>query len=431
MPSMPLFWNLARRAPFRAPMVLSLILLPLAAASLPVAKPEDAGFSTERLRRVHEMMMRQVDAHDISGAVTMVARRGQVVHFEAHGLMDIESNKPMTKGRPIPPGVVIASRSPRRHPDPDGGGQTEADRPGCEYIPEFRNSKVAVEAVRTAVPMADQPPGSGDKYHTVPASRDITIIDLLTHTSGLASGGITDPTCRSCCKRRTPTETLADFIPRLGALALDFQPGTEWRYSGLAGFDTLGRIVEIVSGMSFDQFLRQRLFEPLGMDKTRFNVPEKEQARVVPSTTVLPTGWRSDRAARIGYAGLFFGRRRAHVDRLRLLQFAQMLCNGGQLNGKRFLSPWTVDLMPATTWGPVRRANRAAAEGRGVRAGRRGGGERGGSAHAQTGRQLRLGRRVRHLLVGEPQRTDGGHPCLCRRRGAPCSTISTTRYRRP
>ena len=78
-------------------MVLSLILLPLAAASLPVAKPEDAGFSSERLQRIHEAIMRRVDAGDISGAVTLVARRGHLIHFEAHGLMDIESKKPMTK----------------------------------------------------------------------------------------------------------------------------------------------------------------------------------------------------------------------------------------------------------------------------------------------------------------------------------------------
>lgn len=335
-------------------MVLSLILLPLAAASLPVAKPEDAGFSSERLQRVHEAIMRRVDAGDISGAVTLVARRGHLVHFEAHGLMDIESKKPMTKdalfrlassSKPITAAAILILMEE---------GKLKLTDPVSKYIPEFRNSKVAVEAVRTAAPMSDQGPGSGDKYYTVPASRDIAIIDLLTHTSGLASGGITGPDVQKLLQARTPTETLADFIPRLGTLALDFQPGTEWRYSGLAGFDTLGRIVEIVSGSPFDQFLRQRLFEPLGMDNTWFNVPEKEQARVVTIYNRTADGLRKPTAPlRIGSPVYFSGAGGLTSTASDYLQFAQMLCNGGQLNGKRILSPWTVDLMTSNNVGDL------------------------------------------------------------------------------
>ena len=335
-------------------MVLSLILLPLAAASLPVAKPEDAGFSSERLQRVHEAIMRRVDAGDISGAVTLVARRGHLIHFEAHGLMDIESKKPMTKdalfrlassSKPITAAAILILMEE---------GKLKLTDPVSKYIPEFRNSKVAVEAVRTAAPMSDQGPGSGDKYYTVPASRDIAIIDLLTHTSGLASGGITGPDVQKLLQARTPTETLADFIPRLGTLALDFQPGTEWRYSGLAGFDTLGRIVEIVSGSPFDQFLRQRLFEPLGMDNTWFNVPEKEQARVVTIYNRTADGLRKPTAPlRIGSPVYFSGAGGLTSTASDYLQFAQMLCNGGQLNGKRILSPWTVDLMTSNNVGDL------------------------------------------------------------------------------
>jgi CubicO group peptidase (beta-lactamase class C family) len=335
-------------------MVLSLILLPLAAASLPVAKPEDAGFSSERLQRVHEAIMRRVDAGDISGAVTLVARRGHLVHFEAHGLMDIESKKPMTKdalfrlassSKPITAAAILILMEE---------GKLKLTDPVSKYIPEFRNSKVAVEAVRTAAPMSDQGPGSGDKYYTVPASRDIAIIDLLTHTSGLASGGITGPDVQKLLQARTPTETLADFIPRLGTLALDFQPGTEWRYSGLAGFDTLGRIVEIVSGSPFDQFLRQRLFEPLGMDNTWFNVPEKEQARVVTIYNRTADGLRKPTAPlRIGSPVYFSGAGGLTSTASDYLQFAQMLCDGGQLNGKRILSPWTVDLMTSNNVGDL------------------------------------------------------------------------------
>ena len=334
--------------------ILPLVLLPLAAASLPSAKPEDVGLSADRLRRIHEAIMRRVEAGDISGAVTMVARRGRLVHFEAHGLMDIEAKKPMTRDalfrlasstKPITAAAILILMEE---------GKLKLTDPVAKYIPEFRNSRVAVEALRAPAPMSDQRPGAGERYYTVPANHDITIIDLLTHTSGLGSGGITGPDLQKLLQARTPTETLADFIPRLGALALDFQPGTQWRYSGLAGFDTLGRIVEIVSGSSFEQFLRQRLFEPLGMDNTWFNVPEKEQARLVTIYNRTPSGLRKPaKLLRIGSPVYFSGAGGLTSTAEDYLQFAQMLCNGGQLNGKRILSPWTVGLMLSNNVGEL------------------------------------------------------------------------------
>jgi CubicO group peptidase (beta-lactamase class C family) len=341
-------------AALRAAIVLSAVLLPLAAASLPVAKPEDLGLAPDRLQRIHEMIMRRVEAGDISGAVTMVARRGRLVHFEAHGLMDLEAKKPMTKDalfrlasstKPVTATAILILMEE---------GKLKLTDPVAKYIPEFKNSKVAVEAARTPAPMSDQGPESGERYYTVPASHDITIIDLLTHTSGLGSGGITGPDLQKLLQARTPTETLADFIPRLGALALDFQPGTEWRYSGLAGFDTLGRIVEIVSGTTLDQFLRKRLFEPLGMDNTWFNVPEKELPRIATIYNRTPSGLQKPAAPfRIGSPVYFSGAGGLTSAAPDYLQFAQMLCDGGQLNGKRILSPWTVDLMLSNNVGEL------------------------------------------------------------------------------
>ena len=349
-----LFSILTRRAALPVALILPLVLLPLAAASLPSAKPEDVGLSTERLRRIHEAIMRRVEAGDISGAVTMVARRGRLVHFEAHGLMDIEAKKPMTKDalfrlasstKPITAAAILILMEE---------GKLKLTDPVAKYIPEFRNSRVAVEEVRAPAPMSDQGPAAGERYYTVPANHDITIIDVLTHTSGLGSGGITGPDLQKLLQARTPTETLADFIPRLGALALDFQPGTQWRYSGLAGFDTLGRIVEIVSGSSFEQFLRQRLFEPLGMDNTWFNVPEKDQARLVTIYNRTPNGLQKPaKLLRIGSPVYFSGAGGLTSTAEDYLQFAQMLCNGGQLNGKRILSPWTVDLMLSNNVGDL------------------------------------------------------------------------------
>jgi CubicO group peptidase (beta-lactamase class C family) len=345
---------LARRRGLRAACLLPLLLLPLAGASLPSGKPEDVGMSTERLQRIHETIMRLVQEQNISGAVTVVARRGRLVHFEANGLMDIEEKKPMTKdalfrlassSKPITAAAIMILLDE---------GKLKLTDPVSKYIPEFKNSKVAVEAVRTEVPMADGGPGPGPRYYTVPANHDITIIDLLTHTSGLASGGITSPDVQKLLQARTPTETLAAFIPRLGALALDFQPGTQWRYSGLAGFDTLGRIVEIASGLPFDQFLRQRLFEPLGMNSTWFNVPEKEQSRLATMYNRTATGLQKPAApVRARSQSYFSGAAGLTSSAEDYLLFAQMLCNGGELNGKRILSPWTVDLMLSNNVGDL------------------------------------------------------------------------------
>ena len=240
-------------------------LWPLAAASLPAAKPEDVGLSAERLQRIHEMVMRHVEAQDISGAVSIVARRGRVAHFEAHGLMDLDTKKPMPKdalfrlastSKPVTAVAVLILVEE---------GKLRLTDPVSKYIPEFKSPKVAIAL----------PAGSSERYSTVPANRDITILDLLTHTSGLGSGGITTPDLAKLIAARQPAESLADFIPRLGALPLDFQPGSQWRYSGLAGFETLGRLVEIASGLPFDRFLKQRLFDPLGMKDTGFSVAGK------------------------------------------------------------------------------------------------------------------------------------------------------------
>ena len=334
-------------------LILPAIVFPLWTASLPVSKPEEVGLSSERLQRIHEMVMRHVEAGDISGAVTMVARRGRVVHFEAHGLMDIEAKKPMTKdalfrlassSKPVTATAILMLMEE---------GKLKLTDPVAKYIPEFKNSKVALEAVRGAVPMSDGTPAAGDRYYVVPANHEITIIDLLTHTSGLATGGITNADFQALLKARKPTDTLADFIPRLGPLALDFQPGTKWSYSGLAGFDTLGRIVEIVSGLTFDQFLRQRLFEPLAMNNSWFNIPEKDAARVANIYRKTANGLEKSAQLAIGTQSYFSGAGGLTCTAEDYLQFAQMLANSGQLNGKRILSPWTVNTMLSNNVGDL------------------------------------------------------------------------------
>ena len=322
-----------------------LLAVPLTAASIQTTKPEDVGFSAERLNRIHDAVQRHIDAHDISGAVTLVARRGRVAHFDVQGLMDLDSKKPMAKDnffwiasmtKPIT-GVAIMMLLEE--------GKLRLTDPVSKFIPELRGLKVAVMQEQTG------PPGrtvaSNPQFYTVPSSREITIRDLLTHTSGLVSGGPAS-TLEAQKISRKPGEKLADYIPRLVATPLDFQPGTRWSYSPSAGFDTLGRIVEIISGQTFDAFLRQRIFEPLGMKDTFFHPAEDRLSRVVSmyrrGANALEKVDMSDRMNNTTY---FSGAGGLMTDAEDYLQFGQMLLNGGQWNGKRLLSPKTVDLMSA------------------------------------------------------------------------------------
>src|SRR5207244_2385761 len=179
------------------------------------------------------------------------------------------------------------------------------------------------------------------------------IRDLMTHTSGLESGGAGSREGARIAPRDT-SKALADYIPRLGAVALDFQPGAQWRYSPLAGIDTLGRIVEIVSGQAFDQFLRQRIFEPLGMKDTAFYPTADRMPRVVTLYRRTSTGLeRQETPAWLASTTLFSGGGGLWSTPEDYLQFAQMLVNGGQVNGRRLLSPRTVDLMAANHVGDL------------------------------------------------------------------------------
>src|SRR5262249_17980476 len=147
-------------------------------------------------------------------------------------------------------------------------------------------------------------------------------------------------------KERKPTDTLADAIPRLGTVPLDFQPGTKWAYSGGAAFDILGRIVEIASGQTFDIFLRERVFEPLGMKDTFFVVPDYRKPRL--ATIYRGTGKGIEKMPTptfLAGTAYFSGAGGLTSSTEDFARFAQMLVNGGQLNGKRLLGPRTVRLL--------------------------------------------------------------------------------------
>ncbi len=315
----------------------------LFAAELPTAKPEDAGLSTERLARIGEMMKRHIDAGHIQGGVTAIARRGKVAHFEAHGMTDIEAKKPMPKdaifrmassSKPVT-GVAILMLVEE--------GKVRLSDPVHTFIPQFKGIKVAVPK-GTAFPGERTSTTASPDYDTVAASHEITVRDLLTHTSGLASGGLGSAAARQI--QRGPNATLADYIPKLGSVPLDFQPGSAWRYSPGAGIDTLGRIVEIASGTTFDVFLKERIFEPLGMKDTFFSLPEDRQSRLVTLYRATSGGLeKSPMQSGFSSRTYFSGAGGLVSTAEDYLRFEQMLLNGGQLNGNRLLSPRTVDMM--------------------------------------------------------------------------------------
>jgi CubicO group peptidase (beta-lactamase class C family) len=328
---------------------VTLLVLPLEAETTR-ARPEDVGLSSERLQRIGDTMRRHIEAGDFSGAVTLVARKGRLAHLEAHGTMDLEAKTPMPRDAVFriasmtKPVIAVAILMMMEE------GKLRLSDPVSRFIPELKNLKYAVPIEAAAgVGRAAGPggPPAETPFYTVPSNREITVRDLLTHTSGLVSGGISATEAAKI--ERKPTDTLADYLPKLGAVPLAFQPGTRWAYSPGAGFDTLGRIVEVTSGQPLDEFLRQRVFVPLGMKDTFFYFPPKDRLSRVPRVYQrAPNGMQKVENPDSARSAVYFGGGGGLLSTAEdYLQFGQMLLNGGQLNGTRFLGPRTVDLMQA------------------------------------------------------------------------------------
>ena len=313
-------------------------MLALHAAALPEAKPEDVGLSAQRLARIHAMAAKHIDLGDITGAVMLVARKGRVAYVDVQGVMDLESKKPVTRDtmfriasmtKPVIGTAIMMLLEE---------GKLSVGDPVSKFIPEFKNMKVAVESE----------PGGGaakpPKFYIVPAAREVTIKDLLTHTSGLASGPMGNSEAMK--NPRKPTDTLADYVPRLAASPLEFQPGSRWLYSPGAAFDTLGRIVEIASGIPLDRFLAQRVFGPLEMTDTSFYPSEAQMTRLITAYTKGAGGLTKNERQITMSSKVYFSGGGGLVSTVDdYARFAQMLANGGELAGQRLLSPRTVKLM--------------------------------------------------------------------------------------
>jgi CubicO group peptidase (beta-lactamase class C family) len=338
--------------------VLSLILVLVASAAAQSARPnpEAAGISAERLKRINELMQRNIDAGNFSGSVTLVARNGRLAHLSAQGLMDIETRKPMAPNALFrimsmtKPVVGVATLMMIEE------GKVRLNDPVSRFIPSFKDLKVGVlqpggaGGARGAAPAAPAAPGqrgAPPRFYTVPAEREITIKDLLTHTSGLVSGTISNSEAGKPEIRLKDKESNAVYIPRLGAVPLEFQPGTRWAYSAQAAFDTLVLVVEVASGQKFDQFAQQRIFGPLGMKDTYFYTSDEAfKPRIATRYNRSEKGLtKVNNEANFMNGAFFSGGGGLFSTAEDYWQFGQMLLNGGQLNGKRILSPRTVELM--------------------------------------------------------------------------------------
>ena len=322
------------------PIAASLATL-LSAAKLPSAKPEEVGISSERLKRVHDVMQRYIESGEVAGTVTLVARKGRVVHLEAQGVANVATRQPMrtdhifrlaSMTKPI---TSIAAMMLHEE------GRFLLHDPLSKFLPEFKSMQVA---------LANKPNDRfPDGYHLVPAERPITIQHILTHTAGLASGsgGATMDASKKLAAQRKPTDVLSDRIARLAKLPLNFQPGTAWEYG--PGTDVVGRLVEVVSGMTLDQYFHKRILDPLGMADTHFYLPDGHLPRLTTAyqkkdgkLDALDAPGPAARNSRY-YAG--GGGLAGTIEDY--YRFAQMLLSGGQLNGTRLVSRKTVDLMTA------------------------------------------------------------------------------------
>ena len=313
--------------------------------------------SAERLARIDTLLEQTIDNDWVSGVVAYIAREGKTVYYKSFGLSDAEKQTPMEKDaifRIASQTKAITSTAVMMLFEE---GRFLLDDPVSKYIPEFANPVVI-----------DQFNPKDTTYTTVPAAREITIRDLLTHTSGIDYAGIGTSTMNAVyAKAGIPVGfesrplVLGEWIRKLAKLPLIHQPGERFTY-GL-NTDVLGYLVEVVSGMPFDRFLNERLFEPLGMKDTYFYLPEEKQARLVSVSAEdaahHAVKWDPQLLPGIDanyplVKGTYFSGGAGLSSTIGdYAIFLQMLLNDVEYNGKRLLSRRTVDLMTCNQIGAI------------------------------------------------------------------------------
>jgi CubicO group peptidase (beta-lactamase class C family) len=320
---------------------------------LPRAQPEEVGLSSERLQQLSTVLKRYADEGKVAGSVALVARRGKLVYLEAFGQRDREGHSAMrtdsmfriasqTKAV-VSVGAMILIEQ----------GKMLLTDPVSKYLPEFRETTVAV-------------PREGGGYDVVKARRQITIHDLLTHTSGISYGhGPAEDQWKKAGIQdwyfADRNEPIAATVSRMAALPFDSQPGERWVYG--YSIDVLGAVIERVSGMPLDGYLRTNVTGPLGMTDTSFYVPAEKRDRLATVYSSKGAG-AAERAPNpgtmISQGAYVEGPRKAFSGGAGFIstagdygRFLQMLLNDGQLDGKRVLSRKTVELMTTDHLGTV------------------------------------------------------------------------------
>lgn len=305
-------------------------------ATLPTATPESVGFTAGALDQMDAGMQDLVDKKHLAGIVTLVARKGKVVQHKAYGVQSLETGAPMkldTIGRIYSMTKPIAGVAMMMLYEE---GKWKPTDPISKHIPEFANLKVYAgekDGVAILEPPAHPP----------------TMEELMSHSAGFTYGLFGNTPVDMLYRKNNPLEaaSLQGMIDRLATLPLLYQPGTKWVYS--VSVDIQGYLVEKLSGKTFPEFLRTRLFEPLGMVDTGFSVPAEKLSRVA---TIY--SWNREKAALAPephdpgiskIPGLPSGGGGLYGTAADYFRFAQMLLNGGELNGKRILKKATVDMM--------------------------------------------------------------------------------------
>jgi CubicO group peptidase (beta-lactamase class C family) len=287
---------------------------------------------------IRSIIQERIDSGEIAGGIALVARHGDVEVLEALGTDDGDKSfglktdtifPVMSMSKPVATAsasVLIAE------------GKLSLDSPVSEYIPEFAKPR-QVRVLKPGQSLAPFPPRPGEapgplpEYDLVPASRVLTVRDLMSLTSGLQTLGAPDPSYPPI----TPDDTLATWVPKLADLPLDFQPGTRWHYSNTTTYDIVGRLVEIVSGKSFGQFVHDTFVAPLGMTDTQFGRDEAKVERTLPlgmfaHLPIVKSKYHS------GSGGLF-------ATASDYAKFAQLLLNKGKSGSEQLIPAAAVEMM--------------------------------------------------------------------------------------
>lgn len=320
------------------------------------AAPESVGVSPERLSRIDQMCAEAVQKGDLPGIVSMVVRNGKIVHWKAYGMADNQAGRVLKRDdifRIASQTKAITSTAVMMLWEQ---GKFQLDDPISKYIPEFKNPAV----LKTFNP-------ADSSYTTEPAKSEITIRQLLTHTSGLGYGFIdNDDRFRKIYQKAgiidawtTEKITIAENIKKLAKLPLHFNPGEKYSYA--EGLDVLGYFIEIVSGMPFDQFLKANIFDPLGMNDTRFYLPESKASRLIAVQQKNNQGQWEKIPATIydpdypikGAKTFFAGGAGLSSTAKDYATFLQMYLNRGEYNGIRLLSRTTIEIIMGNQIGNI------------------------------------------------------------------------------